>query len=419
MKVKTVMKNYYYPAVIFLILCFNTNLVNAQQTKVEKIQTVVDSIRIEYEKAVKNKVPSLNVLIHTPDEYIFVSSIAPGEIAVTENTYFRFGSNTKNFTATAILNMQEDGWLDIKSKITDLIPGSTIPYVPGSPDFNIPYKDQITIEQLLNHSAGVYDVDNDSVPGLNGLSYVEFETMKDSGFQFEMSNLVKQDALNQLSNFPPGQGWKYSNTGYTIAAEIIERVYSFRSGSKKNYADYLKDYVTGSGTPAGPMNILFPFLSSQTSIPEPFVKGNIFMPDGTLVFGNQNMSANVADGNGIGTMALLDKYIRTLMKAENVLTPASVELMKSTVSEHNKTYGLGCFYVENLGYGHNGNIKGNLSQMLYDPLTDVSVIMMSNCVDYNNGMTGLKNCLYTLNNTGYAVRIILGFPANELTPLVK
>jgi D-alanyl-D-alanine carboxypeptidase len=413
------MKNYYYPVVILLILCFNTNLINAQQTKVEKIQTVVDSIRIEYEKAVKNKIPSLNVLIHTPDEYIFVSSIAPGEITVTENTYFRFGSNTKNFTATAILNMQEDGWLDIKSKITDLIPGSTTPYIPDSPDFNIPYKDQISIEQLLNHSAGVYDVDNDSVPGLNGLSYVEFETMKDSGFQFEMSNLVKQDASNQLSNFPSGQGWKYSNTGYTMLAEIIERIYSFRSGSKKNYADYLKDYVTGSGTPAGPMNILFPFLSSQTSIPEPFIKGNIFMPEGTLVFGNQNMSANVADGNGIGTMALIDKHIRTLMKAENVLTPASVELMKNTVSEHNKTYGLGCFYVENLGYGHNGNIKGNLSQMLYDPLTDVSVIMMSNCVDYNNGMPGLMNGLYTLNNTGYAVRKILGFPANELTPLVK
>ena len=143
------------------------------------------------------------------------------------------------------------------------------------------------------------------------------------------------------------------------------------------------------------------------------------MPEGTLVLGNQNMSAHVGEGNGIGTMAMLDKHIRTLMKGENVLTPASVELMKNTVSEHNKTYGLGCFYVENLGYGHNGNIKGNLSQMLYDPLTDVSVILMSNCVDYNNDMPGLMNGLYTLNNTGYAVREILGFPANELTPLVK
>ncbi len=131
--------------------------------------------------------------------------------------------------------MQEDGWLDIKSKITVPIPGSTLPYIPDSPDFNIPYKDQITIEQLLNHSAGVYDIDNDSVPGLNGLSYVEYMTMKNSSFQFELSELVNQDALNQLSYFAPGQGFHYSNTGYTMLGEIIERVYTFRSGKRKYY----------------------------------------------------------------------------------------------------------------------------------------------------------------------------------------
>jgi len=413
------MKIYYSCIIILLILCSTEYPVIAQQTKVQKIQHVLDSIRIEYENAAKNKIPSLNVLIHTPEDYIFVSSTAPGETLVTENTYFRFASNTKNFTATSILNMQEDGWLDIKSKITDLIPGSTLPYIPDSPEFNINYKDQITIEQLLNHSAGVYDIDNDSVPGLNGLSYVEYMTMKDSGFQFELSELVNQDALNQLSYFAPGQGFHYSNTGYTMLGEIIERVYTFRSGNRKYYADYLHDYITGSGTPAGPMEISFPYISSQTSIPEPFVKGNIFMPGGTLVLEKQNMSSQVAGGNGIGTMAMLDKYIRTIMKGENVLTSASVELMKNTVSEHNKTYGLGCFYVENLGYGHNGNIKGYLSQMFYDPLTDVSIIMMANAVDFSHDMPGLINGLHTLNTTGYAAREILGLPANKLTTLVK
>ncbi|MEO8665447.1 MAG: serine hydrolase domain-containing protein [Ignavibacteria bacterium] len=413
------MKNYYFLIIILLILSFIEYPANAQQTKVQEIHLKIDSIRIEYEKAAKNKIPSLSVLIHTPEDYIFVSSNAPGETTVTENTRFRFASNTKNFTAASILNMQEDGWLAIKSKITDLIPGSTLSYIPDSPDFNIPYKDQITIEQLLNHSAGVYDVDNDSVPGLNGLSYVEYMTMKDSGFQFELSELVNQDALNKISYFAPGQGFHYSNTGYTMLAEIIERVYSFRSGNRKYYSDYVNNYITGSGIPAGPMDISFPYLSSDTSLAEPFANGYIFVGDSTVVYRGENMSANVADGNGIGTMAMLDKHIRSLMKGENVLTPASIELMKNTVSEQNKTYGLGCFYTENLGYGHNGNIKGYLSQMFYDPLTDVSVIMMTNAVDYNHDMPGLLNGLYTLNNSGYAVREILGFPANKLTPLVK
>ncbi|MDQ3140827.1 MAG: hypothetical protein M3Q56_01115 [Bacteroidota bacterium] len=125
----------------------------------------------------------------------------------------------------------------------------------------------------------------------------------------------------------------YSRFGYMPGRKSrhhwIERVYTFRSGKRKYYADYLHDYITGSLTPAGPMEISFPYISSQTSIPEPFVKGNIFMLGGTLVFEKQNMSAHVAGGNGIGTMAMLDKHIRSLMKGENVLTPASVELMKN------------------------------------------------------------------------------------------
>ncbi|MEZ4689805.1 MAG: hypothetical protein R3A12_06335 [Ignavibacteria bacterium] len=72
------------------------------------------------------------------------------------------------------------GWLYIKDNITDRIPGSDMSYVPDSPEFAIPYKNQITIEQLLQHSAGVYDVDNDPVPGYDGLSYVDYMTFKRS-----------------------------------------------------------------------------------------------------------------------------------------------------------------------------------------------------------------------------------------------
>lgn len=46
----------------------------------------------------------------------------------------------------------------------------------------------------------------------------------------------------------------------------------------------------------------------------------------------KNATAHIAEGNGIGTMTELAKYIRTTMKAENVLTTQSVQLMK-TASE--------------------------------------------------------------------------------------
>ncbi|WP_461131812.1 serine hydrolase [Spirosoma aerophilum] len=52
--------------------------------------------------------PSLSVLIQTPTGKTFVSS---GGKPITKTTNFRFASNTKNFTATAIMNVHEDGYI--------------------------------------------------------------------------------------------------------------------------------------------------------------------------------------------------------------------------------------------------------------------------------------------------------------------
>lgn len=85
---------------------------------------------IAVERVRTTTVPSLSVLVQTPDGVYFSSFVASGVEPITPDTYFRFASNTKNFTATAILKMHQDGWLDYTDRITENIPGSDIPYVP-------------------------------------------------------------------------------------------------------------------------------------------------------------------------------------------------------------------------------------------------------------------------------------------------
>ncbi len=400
-------RSFYLCAMSILIL---SGKLSAQDINSDKVQNAVNSVRSGYEKKINRKIPSLNVLIQTPSDYIFVSSVPDGRTPVTKDTYFRFASNTKNFTSASILKMQQDGWLDIKSKIIDKIPGSNITYIPDTPEFDIPYKNEITIEQLLQHAAGVYDVDNDSVPGYNGLSYVDYMMYKDPAHQYELSELVNQDAVHKLSFFPPGKGYHYSNTGFTMLSEIIERVYSYKSGAKKYYADYVKDHITGSTSPV-PLDITFPYLASDVKLPVPFTEGLMLSKDTNVIFTDVNMSAHVGEGNGIATMSELNKYIRTLMKGENVLNKQSIELMQHSVSDSNKTYGLGCFYIKDLGYGHNGCIKGYLSLMLYDPDTDVSVIVMLPENDYTiaNDEESIINGLKAIVNAGFAARIALGY----------
>ncbi len=70
-----------------------------------QVQKAVDSVRFALEKELGNSVPSVNVLIQTPTQTYFVSSVSLGRQPLTPNTFFRFASNTKTFTGTAILKM--------------------------------------------------------------------------------------------------------------------------------------------------------------------------------------------------------------------------------------------------------------------------------------------------------------------------
>ncbi len=166
------------------------------------------------------------------------------------HTYFRFASTTKNFTATAILKMHQDGWLNYTDRIVNPIPGSAVPYVPSTPAWNIPYKDRITIRQLLQHNAGVYDVDNAPVPGCEGLSYVGYKLAQDPDHQFSSPELVEQVAIHNLSFFTPGSvNYHYSDTGYTILSEINARVIHGDRGmdiASEEYRDQIRNWMASS-----------------------------------------------------------------------------------------------------------------------------------------------------------------------------
>lgn len=396
-----------------LILCTigckkeqDTNEGNMQK----KINAAVDSVRLSTEMDIGIVIPTLNVFIQTPEGSWFSSSAGKGYQPITADTWFRFASNSKPFTSAALLNMQEDGWLNINDKITDTIPGSDIPYVPASGAWNIPYKAEITIKMLLQHSAGVYDVDNDSVPGYSDYSYTSTVLDTDPQHQFTTEEMVGQAAKNHLSYFKPGTNHHYSNTGFAILSEIVKRVYTFRSGSPKNLTDYLCDKVYGPGTPVQ-INAHFPYMASDQDLPAPFSCGHeLYGPDNIKEICSFNMSAQVGEGNGYATMRDLNKFIRSLIKGQNVLTPASIHLMTTELSPGSSDYFLGCLFVPNLGYGHNGMRVGNISLMVYDPLTDVSMVAYISARD----MANFVNTILAVYDAAFAARSALGYPGKPV-----
>lgn len=115
------------------------------------------------------------------------------DVPVTKDTVFTTGSITKQFTAAAVLDLEEEGKLSVSDPITK--------YFEGVP----PDKRGITLHHLLTHQAGFPGAIGDDVERVGRDEYV-------------------RRALATELRFPPGEGYDYSNVGYSLAAAVVEIV---------------------------------------------------------------------------------------------------------------------------------------------------------------------------------------------------
>lgn len=127
------------------------------------------------------------------------------------DTSYPIGSNTKQFTATAILMLQDEGKLSIEDRLSKYLP-------------EIPHANQVTLRNLLTHSGG----------------YAEYTAI---GTFDELGNRPTTLAgmVNSVDHLPlafkPGTTRQYSNTGYNLLAMVIERV------SGMSYGDFLEQRI--------------------------------------------------------------------------------------------------------------------------------------------------------------------------------
>ena len=121
-------------------------------------------------------------------------------VPVTATTGFHIASVSKQFTAFAALLEAEAGRLDLAADVRI--------YLPEVPDFGAP----IAVADLIHHTSGLRDVAD--LLGLSGVGL---------GGEIRQRVTVELALRQRELNFPPGSRHHYSNTGYTLLAEIIAR----------------------------------------------------------------------------------------------------------------------------------------------------------------------------------------------------
>ena len=344
---------------------------------------------------------SLTMQIMSPKGEFFVTANPADNL--TQNVHFRGASTTKTFTAASILLLHQEGKLNIDDKITQTISGKDITYVPDSADYAIPFKDNITIRQLLGHTAGVFDISNTNIPsnasavyaGKNYLDYIK-ESQPEHTFTFD--ECVGVVASNQLAYFPPGEGAHYSNTGYSILGKIIERA------SGMNYTTFVEQRLL---QPNGLDDTYFVALGSERQLPAPYVTGYTYVNGELMETTEDNMSPHNAEGNVITTPNNLCKWGKLLYSGQAGVNQDLVALMvdvKPTGEEH-VVYGLGTEYAEGLGFGHNGAHVGYLTVMCYDEQTDTAIVISASVLNVDD-LYGQLDAMYGI---GRQAKQVLGY----------
>lgn len=134
------------------------------------------------------------------------------DVSNTPQTKFRLGSITKQFTAMAVLILQEQGKLNVHDKVKKYLPDAPAAW------------DEITIHHLLTHTSGI--------PNYSALPDF-YKTLPDRVTLKRLIGRFKDRPLD----FPPGAKFRYSNSGYVVLGQVIE------TASGQSYATFLRQAV--------------------------------------------------------------------------------------------------------------------------------------------------------------------------------
>lgn len=319
--------------------------------------------------------PGASVLIAQDDRIIYRTARGSANlelgVPLSPNQVFRIGSLTKTFTAAAILKLGAAGKLSLDDPLAKFLP-----------DF--PKGGQITLAELLDHTAGVsdaWDVDPTKLQGT--------------------SSLVKLIA-GHAPDFSPGTAWAYSNSGYILLGAVVEKV----TGQPWHAAIHslLAQPLGLSQTAYYPDEAVVPGSVVGYSLDD---RGKVIHPPFASISGPG------AAGALTSTVDDLFRWMRALAIGR-ALPPGLYEAMssaKATTAGTPVPYGYGLMLGTVRGelvVEHNGGIEGFASQLTYFPKQHVTVVVLANTDARSPSPRSLAHRLGALT---------IGKPYIELHPL--
>ncbi|WP_079469642.1 serine hydrolase domain-containing protein [Chitinophaga ginsengisegetis] len=268
------------------------------------------------------------------------------DVNLTPENVFQLGSMTKQFTAIAILMLEEQGKLNVKDPISK--------YITDYPAGN-----KITIHHLLTHTSGIKDFT--SMKSLSTIAQKDMSPEMMVGF-----------FKNEPADFAPGEKFEYNNSGYVLLGYIIELV------SGETYKDFIQKYIFDK---VGMSQSYY--CSDKQVIPKRaygYHKKAYGYVNKTMI----SFSVPFSSGSLMSTTGDMLKW-QNALNQHQLLNAEETKKAFTRYKLNNGeefTYGYGWHLREIKGIPdreHGGSIFGFKTMAIYIPGEDIYVIGMSNC----------------------------------------
>lgn len=322
-----------------------TEVLGQQHAKQAQYQSLVDEI-------VSKGVPGMMMTVFDGNDangpWVGASGKADlkNDVDLKNCNITRVGSTVKMFTAVTMLQLAEEGKLNLDEKAAL--------YLSEESMSDIENADKATVRQLLQHSSGIY----------NYIVSTHFQTasLNDLVKEWRPNELLDY-ARNKKANFVPGTDVDYSNTNYIFLGEIIEKI------EGKPFYQVFQERIFD------PLNLTFTSFAAEDPVPDNIIRGYIDLysklevTDATYYSG---WDYYTADGGLISNPYDLYLFLRSVINLE-IISSESFNQMTDWVSpsyDDELFYGLGIFKMETKfgdAYIHSGDAIGYAATMMYVP----------------------------------------------------
>jgi len=316
----------------------------------ENLQAYIDSV-------IEQGDPGVVVWVDTPDG-VFEGAGGYADrdagVALQADDAFRVGSVQKMFTSVTILQLMEEGVLNLDDTLAHWLP-EVAEIIPNS--------DIITIRQMLNLSSGIHDY----TLNFEETWLIDEEMQQHAWTPMEIVNLV---AMYE-ADFSSGEGFAYSNTNFILLGMIIEAATG--QSVVENFHTRIID----------PLGLTHTFLAGSEPSTDEVVRGY----DSYIGTSDYDPSITWTAGALVSNAPEMVTFLRAVVSGNLFEDASTLEIMLTPTEasvdafDSGNDYALGMFNVRSpFGsiYGHTGDIFGFHATVFYFVDYDAAVVMLTN-----------------------------------------